>query len=238
MLQNLQHSVGVWDLFLRNLLVYFIVMSMGPESTLFPQYEQQLDHEIAEQQIQARLLAALNAIDNVNQTSRDVRTMLDAYEVETALRLSSVPDGRRIGGAVYTPVNDLNPKGALPTATLSPGFDHFERGGIPCATYAAKLNPVDNYSQYSVYRVVLATTAQKTLPDCRGIYVARGPQDSVLTIFRIFRQPRGRLSVSAGEHVIAAEAITGEARLPVIEELEKAAAVIPEPPARRHRPGL
>lgn len=212
---------------------------MTPESPLFGSYEVQLDGQIAELAFTERINAALDAIDDYEGQSRDTRLMLDAWSIGSLVASSGMPNAANLGRSIYTDREQGNAHEQPTNASMRPGFDQFERNGVQCSTYVTKLRTGGHATaSYDVYRLVVAPTGQKTLPDGRGHYIARSTQDKSIVIFQVKGESYGgrEAPLAPGEsYYPVLGMVNGDDRLPVLDELEKAATVTKAAPKRGTR---
>jgi len=212
-------------------------MSMTPESPLFSIYETQLDAGIAELDFNQRTVAALDAIDKYHDLVQDTRLMLDAQRIGHLVGGAGLIDGTNISRAIYSTESQGNPDRRPTPAYLAPAFDEITHSDVPCVTRVAKLEPVGyGSSSYSVYRVLVMPTGQRTLPDGRGYYVAKSTQDSGITVFKVVGEAATERETRMGyARAGKVQEVKGADRQPVLDELEKAAAAVKAAPRRQSR---
>jgi hypothetical protein len=210
---------------------------MTPESPLFPTYEAQLDEEIAERDFNLKIIAALDTIDASEAMAKDKRLMLDSWSVSNSIADTGLEDAKNIAHSIHSGREHGNSEQRPTVAYISTSYDPFERSGVQCASNVAKLEPPGYGQPYTVYRLVMTTDGQRTLPDGRGYYVARSRTDGTVTMFKVCGVGIGtRQPAKAGQdYSLLFQRVDKQEREKILEELEKASAALPpnEPPQRR-----
>jgi len=205
---------------------------MSPESPLFGHYTEQLDAEIAAAEFNRGLNGALDILETCLDNTTDIRLMTDTRLPALAIETSTgIPHAKQIGESLHAaPGNNMGVTPDYTRASMSPPFDEFTRGGIGCATFVARLRPHQFSTPFQVYRIVLATNAQRTLPDERGVYVARSTTDQTVHMFRVYHTA----SDYSSNPTVGASLITDQAeREAVLSELQKGAKAARELSRRR-----
>ena len=190
---------------------------------MFEGYREQLRGEVDQAEFNTNLNAALDTLESCLSRATDVRLATDVRDLGYAVENSGFPRAKDIAESFY--VGPGNNSGYPPNDTraqMSPAFDTFTFSGVPCATYIARLVPHNYQTSFNVFRIVAATTGQRTLPDARGIYVARSTVDQTIVMFNAVHHKRD----AASTMTTTVRRITDqEQKDAVLAELQKGAGV-------------
>lgn len=226
-------------------------MSMTPESPLFPAYQQPLELDGAAVEFNRRANAAFDALYAAEGLAGGkMADMIDTNEIRVGIEVGHVSEGSSIARSF-----ERHPDGSSSRLGLRPAYEEFELDGRIVESRFGRVYGRPGAPD-SVLRLVAMTKDASHIPDGRGYYVARSSHGT-FTFFKIetdtFSKPAtsryaGAAATiraterpsdleevaSGGRHNLSFKAteLNATERKAMLEELEKAAAILP---GRRRR---